>query len=149
MDNDSLPVAKSTVKSTGSSAQENQFATPILKKRRISKLSKVESAINKLQKIATDRPSSSKKVMDEYDLFGQHIAGQLRTLPARSCAILQEKFQSLITEEKLKHLPPDSPVTSASPYGSTSSHLSDEEEHLTSSNSDLFMVDDMIYRDLQ
>ncbi|XP_049942563.1 uncharacterized protein LOC126419417 [Schistocerca serialis cubense] len=147
MDYDSI--AKSTVKATGTSAQENQFATPGAKKRRISKFSKVESAINKLQKIAMDRPPSSKKVVDEYELFGQHIAGQLRTLPARSSAILQEKFQSLITNEKLKYLPPDSLVTSASPYGSTSSHVSDEEEDLSNLDSALFTVDDMLHRKLQ
>lgn len=140
-------IAKS--KATGMSAQDNQFATPVTKKRRISKLSKVESAINKLQKIAAERPSSTKKVVDEYDLFGQHIAAQLRTLPARSSAILQEKFQSLITKEKLKYLPTDSSVTSASPYGSTSSHVSEEEADPTSLNSDIFTVDDLIYRNLQ
>lgn len=51
MGDDGLPVSKSTVKATGTSAQENQFSTTKARKRLISKLSNVECANNKLQKL--------------------------------------------------------------------------------------------------
>lgn len=143
LDDNSTPI----VQATGSVQQGAQFVTPHSKKRRISKMSKVESAINKLQSVVTEKQASSKQ-MDEFSVFGQHIANQLRTLPARSAAILQGKFQSLITEEKLKHLPPDTP---ASPYAntSTSSHQTDEDDDLTEINPGLFStVNDLIYRQL-
>jgi hypothetical protein len=134
-----------SVKAIGSVQEGAPFVTPVSKKRRISKLSKVETAVNKLQAICKEKQALPKKVMDEFDVFGQHIANQLRTLPARSSAILQGKFQSLITEEKLKHLAPYSPMSS---YPSTPSNQTDPDDDLTEMDSDLFKVDELIYREL-
>ncbi|XP_047739248.1 uncharacterized protein LOC125178766 [Hyalella azteca] len=127
-DDVNIGVFVSTVTATDTSEPEKPIASPIAKKRRISKYSRVESAIEKLQKIVSERPSSSKKVLDEYDLFGQHVAGQLRTLPARSAAVLQETFQSLITTEKLKHLPPDPSVACTSASSDVQRFSSDDQE---------------------
>lgn len=85
-----------------------------VRKRRVGKLAKVEQALTKLQKIAENRPttSSSNKNLDEYDLFAQHIASQMRQLPVRSFILLQEKFQSLITKERLTAMQSPSPILS-------------------------------------
>jgi hypothetical protein len=106
----------------------NLLAMPTANTRGISKLSKVERAIDKLQKIDTSKPLPSKKVLDEYDVFGQHIANQLRKLPMKSWAILQEKMQSLITKEILENLSVLEPITnsSKSPFVNTFWHQSSE-----------------------
>ncbi|KAE9522104.1 hypothetical protein AGLY_017492 [Aphis glycines] len=41
---------------------------------------------------------------DQYDKFGKHLASQMRELPLKSFIILQSKFQTLITEERLANL---------------------------------------------
>ncbi|KAF5283136.1 hypothetical protein FQR65_LT14065 [Abscondita terminalis] len=41
---------------------------------------------------------------DQYDAFSKHIASQLRELPMRSFLMLQQKFQELITQERLAQL---------------------------------------------
>lgn len=129
---------------------EFALATPSNKRSRVSKLSTVDSAIKKLQAIAENKPSFSKTAKneaDEFELFGQHIAAQMRKLPARSFVILQEKFQSLITKERLKYMTAESPMSSGSPY-SASSFVSDEEEVSTRVKQDLFHVDNLLYKNL-
>lgn len=69
----------------------------------ISKLSKVENAIAKLQKITENQPSTFKEP-DELDIFGKNIAVQFLTLPLQTNLTLQEKIQSMITNEGLKQL---------------------------------------------
>lgn len=111
-----------------------------VKKRRIGKLAKVDQAIAKLQKIAKSRPvpSSSNRIPDEYDAFAQHIATQLRTLPVRSFIVLQEKFQSLITKERLNNINP-----SLSP--SLGSEDTDDDSHYSQS---IFLDGNRSYTDL-
>ncbi|XP_018025056.1 uncharacterized protein LOC108680685 [Hyalella azteca] len=108
--------------------KSNLLAIPTANTSRISKLSKVERAIDKLQKIDKSKPLCSKKVLDEYDVFGQHIANQLRKLPMKSWTILQEKMQSLITKEILENVSVLEPITnsSTSPFVNTSWHQSSE-----------------------
>lgn len=60
-----------------------------------------ENSINKLQKIAEMVTTDTE---DQYDIFGKHIASQMRELPLKSFIILQSKFQNLITEERLVNL---------------------------------------------
>ncbi|XP_018012720.1 uncharacterized protein LOC108669816 isoform X6 [Hyalella azteca] len=108
---DRLPIDKRAKNKIGTYVQGNRYATPIANKGRIAKLSRITSAVAKLQKIASNRYSSSGKVLDEYDVFGQHIANQLRILPVRSYIKLQERIQTLITEETLKNLPSHAPIT--------------------------------------
>ena len=50
---------------------------------------------------------------DQYSQFGQHVALQLRELPIRSFVTLQEKIQSLITQERLRIM--DMSMTQPSP----------------------------------
>lgn len=79
--------------------------TSITKKRRLSKLSKVENVIDKLQKLTDNRPSVSKAIpADEVELFGKYVATQLRDLPIRNRLILQDKIQSMLTRERLSLL---------------------------------------------
>jgi hypothetical protein len=108
---DRHPIDKRAKNEIGKYVQGNRYATPIAKKGRIAKLSRITSAVVKLQKIASSRYSSSGKVLDEYDVFGQHIANQLRILPVRSYIKMQERIQTLITEETLKNLPSHALVT--------------------------------------
>lgn len=67
--------------------------------------------------------------------------------------MLQAKFQSLITDEKLnicrkEHLPPP-PSSTSTPYtASISSHQTDEEEDLTQMN-EIITVDELLYRNLK
>ena len=56
----------------------------------------VESAISKLQNL-----SQNQCLEDQYDRFGKHVAGELRELPLCSFVVLQEKIQSLLTNERL------------------------------------------------
>ncbi|KAG8304315.1 hypothetical protein J6590_096632 [Homalodisca vitripennis] len=85
---------------TDQPVEKTTFVPPHnIKKRRVSKLAKLEQSIAKLQKIAENRPkstASASKKQDEHDAFAQYMATQLRTLPLKSFIILQEQFQSLI-----------------------------------------------------
>jgi len=58
----------------------------------------LEQSVNKLHEIALMTNGTD----DEYDRFGLHISAQLKQLPLRSFITLQEKIQSLITQERLK-----------------------------------------------
>ncbi|XP_046674615.1 uncharacterized protein LOC124363410 [Homalodisca vitripennis] len=81
-----------------------QMTTPSYKKRRLSKLSKVEVAIDKLQKLTENRPSTSRIPIDEVDAFGKYVTAQIRELPLVNRLKLQEKIQRLISGERLKLL---------------------------------------------
>lgn len=94
--------------------KSNQFVTPNSKKRCISKLAK-------------NRPSSLRRLLVEYELFGQHIAVQMRALPVRSFVPSQETFQILITKESLKYMMLDSSTTPES-NESTTTYISDKGE---------------------
>lgn len=45
--------------------------------------------------------SSEYQFNDEYDIFGKHVAAQLRHVPLERFVVLQEKIQSIITTEIL------------------------------------------------
>lgn len=77
------------------------------------KPTRFESAVEKLHSIAQLTDSDTE---DEYDKFGQHIASQLRQLPLRSFIVLQSKFQTLITQERLAALNDNSEPQSLSSY---------------------------------
>ncbi|KAG8259885.1 hypothetical protein J6590_005015 [Homalodisca vitripennis] len=114
---DNTQIESQLDENTDQSVEKTTFVPPHnIKKRRVSKLAKVEQSIAKLQKIAENRPkstASASKKQDAYDVFAQHMATQLRTLPLRNFIILQEQFQSLITKERLKTMnPPPSPIMS-------------------------------------
>ncbi|XP_018012707.1 uncharacterized protein LOC108669808 [Hyalella azteca] len=133
-DDDGLPFNISTENEAETSVPKRQFATPAAKKRRITKFSKreqsarVDRAIDKLQNIVLREQSFSNQALDQYDVFTRHINFQLRQLPFRSFIMLQEKIQSLITKEMLANLSQSPVIVSTSSLGSTSSHLSSEEE---------------------
>jgi hypothetical protein len=80
---------------------------PSRNKREPYRIVAVESAISKLQNLSQNR-----YLEDQYDTFGKHIAGQLRELPLRSFIVLQEKIQSLLTNERLNCMNTPSPVAS-------------------------------------
>jgi hypothetical protein len=67
----------------------------------------IESALSKLQNLSQNR-----SLEDQYDRFGKHVAGHLRELPLCSFVILQEKIQSLITNERLCCMNTPSPLAS-------------------------------------
>lgn len=69
--------------------------------------SRFESAVNRLQGIAELACTGLKDTTpgeDQYDAFSKHTASQLRKLPMRSFLMLQQKFQELITQERLAQL---------------------------------------------
>lgn len=67
-------------------------------------LSSFQQAVSHLGEIA----KKTMEIEDEYDRFAKHIAAQLRQLPLRSFVILQEKIQSLVTNERLASMLPPS-----------------------------------------
>jgi len=80
---------------------------PSRNKREPDRIVAVESAISKLQNLSQNR-----YLEDQYDRFGKHVAGQLRELPLRSFVVLQEKIQSLLTNERLHCMNTPSPLAS-------------------------------------
>lgn len=81
-----------------SSYTESMASLPPPKKKKCNKSSNLEQSVNKLHEIAL----MTNETDDEYDRFGMHISAQLKQLPLRSFITLQEKIQSLITQERLK-----------------------------------------------
>lgn len=123
------------------------FQTPNTKKRRVSKLSKVEGAIEKLQKITESRPSTSNKVQpDEVDVFGKYVAAQLRDLPMRNRLTCQDKIQSMLTKERLKLL--ESPRPSPSPMLSGTSSYGGDSDDDASIQNEFITEGDFVYRNL-
>ncbi|CAH1404498.1 unnamed protein product [Nezara viridula] len=80
----------------------------------------LNQSVTKLHKFPVMR--SCDVVEDEYYYFAMHIVSQLRTLPTRSFIILQERIQSLVTEERLKVLA--SPDQTGSTTPSSFVHIS-------------------------
>jgi len=80
---------------------------PSRNKREPDRIVAVESAISKLQNLSQNR-----YLEDQYDRFGKHVAEQLRELPLRSFVVLQEKIQSLLTNERLHYMNTPSPLAS-------------------------------------
>lgn len=66
---------------------------------------------------------------DEFEIFGSHIAAQLRKLPIKNALILEEQIQSLITKERISCIKQASYKTehfnTLSPTNSDSSNLTD------------------------
>lgn len=82
---------------------EPSLSEPRKKRSKISQLSTIVSSMKDLQYDL----SKSETVEDEFDIFGKHIAKQLRTLstPFLEQAILgQEEIQSVITKCRLHDL---------------------------------------------
>lgn len=124
---------------------------PVPKKRCYSKIARVEKTINKLQKLCETRgnvnkPSTSQNKPDEYEIFASHIASQLRQLPIRSFLKLQEKFQSLITQERLDWLPVPSTSTSSNCKSPMLSGMDSEEEDRQ--NEFIFTENELTYTSL-
>lgn len=115
---------------------------PSKHKRGPDRIIAVESAISKLQDLSKNR-----HLEDQYDTFGKHVAGQLRELPLRSFVILQEKIQSLITNERLKCMNTLSPLASyvSSVITSPSQPITPHDESDASSAVDDFTSDDTSY----
>jgi hypothetical protein len=76
-------------------------------KREPDRIVAVESAVSKLQTMSLNR-----YLEDQYDRFGKHVARHSRELPLRSFVVLQEKIQSLLTNERLHCLNTASPLAS-------------------------------------
>ena len=57
-----------------------------------------EKAVSQLREIAELTNADTE---DQFSRFGNHIASQLRELPMRSFIVVQEKIQSLVTQERL------------------------------------------------
>ena len=80
--------------------------------RKVQRMENPQNTTSKSHEIAEVK---SVQAEDQYSIFSHHIATQLRQLPIKNFVILQEKIQSLITEERLAamafdHLP-QSPST--------------------------------------
>ncbi|XP_076045703.1 uncharacterized protein LOC143027944 [Oratosquilla oratoria] len=80
--------------------------------------SSLDRAVSELHKITTNSDTE-----DQYSRFTNHVESQLRELPLTSFIILQEKIQSLITQERLATLQnpyPSPPSYSHDPSPNTS-----------------------------
>lgn len=116
--------------SAQTAVQSTQMTAGPYKKRRLSKLSKVEGAIEKLQKLTENRPrpSTSFAPMDEVGAFGKYVSAQIKDLPLVDRLRLQDKILTLISRERLKLLEGpsrQSPMISGS--SSNYSHASEDE----------------------
>jgi hypothetical protein len=69
---------------------------PSRNKREPDRIVAIASAISKLQNLSQNR-----YLKDQYDRFEKQVAGQLRELPLHSFVVLEEKIQSLLTNERL------------------------------------------------
>ncbi|KAK9500890.1 hypothetical protein O3M35_002061 [Rhynocoris fuscipes] len=92
------------------------------KKKRISKLSNIDGASEKLRKITDKRTLSSR--IDELDVFGKYIASQLMNRLIR-----QEKIQSMLVKERLNLLESPSNFPSVVFSENSSSYAGDSDEH--------------------
>ena len=104
----------------------------------------VESAISKLQNLSQNR-----YLEDQYDRFGKHVAGQLRELPLCRFVILQEKIQSLLTNEGLLCINTPLPLASyissviASPWEPFTPHEESDASSAANLTCDDFTSDDI------
>ncbi|XP_030761656.1 uncharacterized protein LOC115886564 [Sitophilus oryzae] len=57
-----------------------------------------DKAISKLGNISH---ASANRDQDEFDIYGRHIASQLRAMPAGKAVYCQEKIEEILTEERL------------------------------------------------
>jgi hypothetical protein len=80
---------------------------PSRNKREPERIVTIESAISKLQNLSQNR-----YIDDQYDRFRKHVAEQLRELPLHSSVVLQEKIQSLLTNERLQCANTPTPLAS-------------------------------------
>ncbi|KOB64363.1 Uncharacterized protein OBRU01_24057 [Operophtera brumata] len=83
---------------------EVSLSEPRKKRSKISQLSTIVSSMKDMQYDL----SKSETVEDEFDIFGKHIAKQLRTLSTEQAILGQEEIQSVITRCRLHDL--NSPI---------------------------------------
>lgn len=79
---------------------EVSLSEPRKKRSKISQLSTIVSSMKDMQYDL----SKSETVEDEFDIFGKHIAKQLRTLSTEQAILGQEEIQSVITRCRLHDL---------------------------------------------
>ncbi|KAJ8713541.1 hypothetical protein PYW07_013911 [Mythimna separata] len=79
---------------------EPSLSEPRKKRSKISQLSTIVSSMKDMQYDL----SKSETVEDEFDIFGKHIAKQLRTLSTEQAILGQEEIQSVITKCRLHDL---------------------------------------------
>ncbi|XP_050559058.1 GATOR complex protein NPRL2 isoform X2 [Spodoptera frugiperda] len=85
---------------TQPSDPEPSLSEPRKKRSKISQLSTIVSSMKDMQYDL----SKSETVEDEFDIFGKHIAKQLRTLSTEQAILGQEEIQSVITKCRLHDL---------------------------------------------
>lgn len=85
-----------------------QYGGPPVRKRKLTsnnnvaaRVSNVSAAIDKLDKLAEKNMSVP---LDEFDVFGKHIATQLRQLPLYNALLCEEKIEDIIRQQRLQIL---------------------------------------------
>ncbi|GBP63007.1 hypothetical protein EVAR_43755_1 [Eumeta japonica] len=67
-----------------------------------TRLRKFNSLIDELKTFVDE--TKGRKENDEFDIFGKHVAVQLRSLPLEEALIVQKKIQSVITHSRINSL---------------------------------------------
>lgn len=99
---------------------EPSLPEPRKKRSKISQLSTIVSSMKEMQYDL----SKSETGEDEFDIFGKHIAKQLRTLSTEQAILGQEEIQSVITKCRLHDLKYGN-MTVNSPTYSANTHASE------------------------
>lgn len=109
---------------------EPSLPEPRKKRSKISQLSTIVSSMKEMQYDL----SKSETGEDEFDIFGKHIAKQLRTLSTEQAILGQEEIQSVITKCRLHDLKYGN-MTVNSPTYCANTHTSENSSRPSTSSS--------------
>lgn len=95
----------------------NMFRAPPSRKRKI--VHDITTAIDKLDKVV--QSNNKNETENEFDIFGKHVAVQLKQMPLYDAIICQEQIQTVLRQKRLELIMKQSQHTTASPMFSHSS----------------------------
>lgn len=76
-----------------------------------NKISKIDTSLDNVVEILK-LASTQKATINEFTIFGNHVAAQLEKLPLQQAVVIQEQIQSILTKARLNNLSrPLSPVS--------------------------------------
>ncbi|KAL1490853.1 hypothetical protein ABEB36_002036 [Hypothenemus hampei] len=74
------------------------------KKRNRPQINKIDDSLDNAVKILKEVATRPAAAMNEFSIFGQHVASQLQALPLIEALIIQEEIQKLITSARLRYV---------------------------------------------
>ncbi|XP_013181313.1 PREDICTED: uncharacterized protein LOC106127679 isoform X1 [Papilio xuthus] len=83
----------------------NVVASPAEPRRKRSRISKLSTIVSNVEEMQYDVPKTKIKTEeDEFDVFGKHVAKQLRELSLKQAILGQDEIQRVITKCRLRDL---------------------------------------------